>query len=113
MWKVKRIHTTPFLVGLGMELTACVFVVYSSPSLTGMLILQYNTDYVNRFCILIMRLTHAKVTFRKLFHSPAFGNLPKKQGGVLVITEIFFQSGVFMKNSFRALLTSWAEFCKI
>jgi hypothetical protein len=44
---------------------------------------------------------------------PAFGNLPKKRGGVLVITENFFQSGVFMKNSFRTLLTSWAEFCKI
>ena len=53
MWKVKRIHTTPFLVGLGMELTACVFVVYSSPSLTGMLILQYDTDYVNHYCFSI------------------------------------------------------------
>jgi hypothetical protein len=45
MWKVKRIRTTPFL--WGMEPTACVFVVYSSPSLTGNSILQDNQGIVN------------------------------------------------------------------
>jgi hypothetical protein len=54
-----------------------------------------------------------KINITQNLARPAFGNLPKKRGGVLVITENFFQDSIFMKNSFRTLLTSWAEFCKI
>ena len=63
MWKVKRIHTTPFLVGLGMELTACVFVVYSSPS-------RRFGDY-------------GKFLSRQRFCEKFFQNVVDKLGGVL------------------------------